>query len=80
MEPGIPFIDPDVLYVSVGHLRALKAADVCELHKTLVVQHGGVPRAVLLPYEGFLVMQAQLHETAKSVWDMFKDESIREGK
>lgn len=56
----IPYIDPDVAFVGVSKLRSLNAETLRALDRTLVIQDGESPLAVLVSYEQFMEMQLQL--------------------
>lgn len=70
----IPYIDPNVEYVSPSRLRGLNAEALRSLDKTLVIQHSECPLAVLLTYERFLSMQRELQSLQESVDLLFDDE------
>ncbi len=55
-----PYLDPKVQFVGVSKLRSLNATNLRALDKTLVIQDGETPLAVLMSYELFLKMQQQM--------------------
>jgi hypothetical protein len=57
---SIPYLDPNVQHVGVSRLRALNIEQLRDLDKTLVIQDNDKPLAVLLKYEHFMAMQAQM--------------------
>jgi hypothetical protein len=56
-KDGMPYIDPNVQFVSVSKLRTLNATNLHDLDKTLVIQSEDQPLAVIVRYEQFLEMQ-----------------------
>ncbi len=73
-DSDIPYIDPNVEYVSPSRLRGLNAERLQSLDTTLVVQHNERPLAVLLTYERFLSMQREMQSLRDSVDLLFGDE------
>jgi len=61
---SIPYLDPGVQHVGVSRLRALNIEQLRDLDKTLVIQDNDKPLAVLLKYEQFMAMQAQIRAEA----------------
>jgi hypothetical protein len=59
-QVSIPYLDPSVQHVGVSRLRALNIEQLRDLDKTLVIQDNDKPLAVLLKYEQFMAMQAQI--------------------
>ena len=59
-QVSIPYLDPSVQHVGVTRLRSLNVTQLRELDKTLVIQDNDKPLAVLLRYEHFMAMQAQI--------------------
>jgi hypothetical protein len=65
--PTVPYIDPSVEHVGVSRLRKLNATKLRQFDKTLVIQDNDTPLAVLLAYDQFLLMQAQLQSVLATV-------------
>ncbi len=70
----VPYIDPNVEHVGVSRLRALNAANLRDIKKTLVIQDNENPLAVLLKYEQFLIMQNQLQSLLDTLELVMNDE------
>ena len=62
MSISIPnsYVNPKVRTLGVSKLRLMNASQLRDIDKTLVIQEGDQPLAVLLKYEDFIAMQQQL--------------------
>lgn len=62
MQVSIPntYVNPNVRAVGVSKLRKINAATLRDLDQTLVIQENEQPLAVLLNYDDYMRMQAQL--------------------
>ncbi len=64
----IPHIDPSVKHVGASALRTLTSGKLKELAETLVIQDNDKPLAVLLTYETYMAMQAQLNHVSDQLY------------
>lgn len=67
MSKTVPYIDPNVKHVGVSKLRTLNATALRHFENALVIQDNDTPLAVLLTYDQFLAMQAQLQSVLETI-------------
>jgi predicted transcriptional regulator len=72
----VPVIDPNVKHIGVSKLRGLNASNLKEktTTNTYVIQDNDTPLAVLLSYENFLMIQAQMREVINTL-DLLCDQA-----
>lgn len=56
----IPKIDPNVRFVGVSKLRQFNAGSLDNLDKTIVIQDDEKPLVVIISYEKYLEIQAEM--------------------
>ena len=71
-----PHIDPTVKHVGISKLRGLNADKLRSTTDTLVIQENDQPLAVLLTYDRFLAMQADLEAFGRTVAMLSDPEEI----
>ncbi|HLK21152.1 MAG TPA: hypothetical protein VKT81_19510 [Bryobacteraceae bacterium] len=76
MSTSVPYIDPNVEHVGVSKLRTLNATTLRQFEKAMVIQDNDTPLAVLLTYDQFLTMQAQLQSVIETI-ELITDDQER---